>query len=356
MRPWWYRRQQPSPESPGRGSPLLRPLALWHAPELRQLAEGQDILGLPFELGPSLRHAMLFGFLGRRRWSRLFTSRDREAGVSLVQVVQEPGPDHWLITRLIVPHTSPGSDPAVPCQAILEEVVRVAGSYGIKRVHALLPPSGPVNDVFQRAGFQPFRPLTVMRAERLHTGTPVDGRVRAQSSHDAWSVMRLYERVTPRPVQYAESRTRASWQPGHRAGWQIRGFLIRDHEQTLAYCQVRSCGSRHVLEALVDPQVIDLMPGLVSSALASSGVREGDQVWALVPNDIPGLRGQLESLAFRPVETRVWAARYTAQRVRARVLKQARTLRDLQEAVAAGVPVYSQLRRDAPPLVELTTD
>lgn len=132
--------------------------------------------------------------------------------------------------------------------------------------------------------------------------------------------------------------------------------MIRDHEQTLAYCQVRSRGSRHVLEVLVDPQVIDLVPGLVASALASSGVREGDEVWALVPDDMPGLRGQLESLEFRAVEARVWAARYTAQRVRARVLKHARALRDLQEAVAAGVPVYSQLRREAPPLVELTTD
>ncbi len=356
MRPWWYRRQQPSPDRPGRESLLLRPFALWHAPDLRQLARGQDILGLPFELGPPLQRAALIGLLARRQSSRLFTSRDREAGASLVQVIQEPGPDHWLITRLIVSGASPGPDPAAHCQAILEEVVRVAGSYGIKRVHALLPPSGPVNEVFQRAGFQPFRPLTVMRAERLHAGTPVDSRVRAQSSHDAWSVMRLYERVTPRPVQYAETRTRASWQPGHRAGWRVRGFLIRDHEQTLAYCQVRSRGSRHVLEVLVDPQVIDLVPGLVASALASSGVREGDEVWALVPDDMAGLRGQLESLEFRAVEARVWAARYTAQRVRARVLKHARALRDLQEAVAAGVPVYSQLRRESPPLVELTTD
>jgi hypothetical protein len=99
-----------------------------------------------------------------------------------------------------------------------------------------------------------------------------------------------------------------------------------------------------------------LVPGLVATALEHAGVREGDRVWALVPDDTPGLRGQLESLGFRAVESRVWAARYTAQRVRARATKKARALRDLQEAVAAGVPVYSQMRREAGPLVEATKD
>ncbi|GBD16228.1 hypothetical protein HRbin26_01123 [bacterium HR26] len=356
MRPWRYRREQTSPDRPGRGSPRLHPLAPWHTPGLRWLARGVDILGLPVELGPPVHRTALIGLLVRRQSSRLFATRDREAGTSLIQVIHEPGPDHWLITRFIAAAGSAVADPVAYWQAILEEIVRLAGSYGIKRLHALLPPAGPVNEAFQRAGFQPFRPLTLMLADGRPPSSPERERVRVQSSHDAWSVMRLYERVTPRPVLYAESRTRASWQPGRRAGWRVTGFLVRDDEQSMAYCQVRSRHARHLLEVMADPHAMGLVPCLVATALEHVGVREGDRVWALVPDDVPGLRGQLESLGFQAVESRVWAARYTAQRVRARAAKKARALRDLQEAVAAGVPVYSQMRREAQPLVEVTTD
>jgi hypothetical protein len=324
--------------------------------DLRRFARARDVIALPVELGLPLRHAALAGVFLPRTKGRLLVGRDRELGLVLVQVTGEPDPHHWLLTRLLTTSEMDGPDVAVRWQPILDETIRLAGDCGVTAVQALLPPAGPVADVFQRAGFQPFRLLTVMLGHALSPAGAPDGRVRVQSSLDAWSVMRLYERVTPRPVQYAASRARGAWQPGRREGWRVSGFLLREEEQTLAYCQVRSRRACHLLEVLADPQAVDQVSMLVHSALARSGVRSGDHVWALVPDDTAGLRDQLESLGFQAVEQRVWWVRYTARRARARAVRTARALRELQEAVAAGVPAYSRFRREVSPLAEARID
>jgi len=348
-----FQRWSPKPD---RGTVRLRPLALWNVLDLRQLARTRDIVALPVELGLPLQQAVFANILGPRTRSRLLVARDRELGLVLVQVAAEPDPDHWLVTRLLTSTKTDGPDFVVRWQSILEETIRLAGNCGVASVQALLPPAAPIVEAFERAGFQSFRLLTVMMARMLSPACGGDDRVRPQSSHDAWSVMRLYERVTPRPVQYAAWRGRGSWQPGRREGWRIRGFLLREEDPALAYCQVRSRRACHVLEVLADPQAIDRVSVLVRSALERSRVRSVDRVWALVPEDAVGLRAELESLGFRGVEQRVWWVRYTAQRSRARAMRTARALRELQEAVAAGVPVYSRFQREISLLAEAEVD
>lgn len=267
-----------------------------------------DLVGLPAVFQPPLIRGLIGAAL-RSTSERLFLLRGQPA--VFAQVVAEPSHDHWFVARLVVPpeKLERGVD-------LLEAIAHEAGAHGVIRLHTLVADEPDVLAWWQEAGFTPFRRVVLLAARApLETGDP-ESSIRVQDTIDSWEVQRLYERSTPRPVQYAEARNRATWQIGRRAGWRIRGFLFTGEAGLSAYCRVRSRRHRHVIEFLADDQAVEDAVRLVRYAVARCA-RPHDEILMILPEDESAARPLLEGLGFEPIEARVWVARYTVRRVRA---------------------------------------
>lgn len=238
---------------------------------------------------------------------RLFFERGR-SGV-FAQVVADPGRDHWLIIRL---HLSADWETAA---RLVDRIAAEAGAQGIVRLHTLVPEDPAVLEWWQSAGFHPFRRVLLLSGRVDSQAELPLSVVQEQGSVDAWALQRLYERITPRPVQYAEARTRSSWQVGHRAGWRTRGFLLVIDGEAHAYCRIRTRRGHHVVDVLASLDVNEDAVELTRVALAQTG-RVGDHVLILVPEDEAALVTSFERMNFRIVGARLWVARYTVRRIR----------------------------------------
>ncbi|MCX7623863.1 MAG: hypothetical protein RMK01_09545 [Thermomicrobium sp.] len=286
-------RRQPKPPTPCLPSP----------------AEGAlgDRVGLPLAFGSPLIRGLV-GTVLRSASERVFLLRGQPRAYA--HVVAEPGRDHWFLARLVTPADEP--DAGV---ALLEAIAREAGARGVIRLHTLVPDRPEWLEWWQRAGFSPFRRVLLLSAVGDAWNAAADLPVRVQDSVDTWEVQRLYERLTPRPVQYAEARNRATWQTGRRAGWRVRGFLLADESGLAAYCRVRSRRGRHLVELLVDGQAGETAVRFVQAALARCA-RSGDEALVLLPEEY-ALLPAFERAGFQLLEARVWVARYTVRRMRA---------------------------------------
>ncbi len=273
----------------------------------RPAFNGWDLVNLPPAFRPWLVQSVLgnaFSFAG----GRLFL--DHQRPLTFAQVVAEPGRDHWFIVRLVTPTGTADGD-----RAFLDRIAREAGTRGVIRLHTLVTEHPDVLEWWQRAGFTPFRRVVFLTATAEGHHAAPEGIIRVQTAVDAWEVQRLYERLTPRPVQFAEARNRATWQVGRRAGWRVRGFLLSNEGETTAYCRVRSRGTWHLIEVLAADNAADDAVNLVWYALGHSA-RPHDQVLLLLPEEAPNTREAFERAGFRMQERRVWLARYTVRRLR----------------------------------------
>ncbi|MBX6754446.1 MAG: hypothetical protein IRY86_09455 [Thermorudis peleae] len=313
------------------GEVQIRPVR-WH--DVARWMRGQhvDLLEVPHGIGNLSLWALTLGSVWPVRRNRLlFRSEHPALGTGWIAVQQDPRPEHWMITQLLQPYT----DDSEAYLLLIEEFLRVAGRYGVQRVHTVIPRESPVLSLFEQAGFLPFRRITVFAAQAgaLVLAAPSSA-VRPQAVHDGWAILRLYERVTPRPVVYAEARTRASWQPGRRAGWHVRGVVLPYEHEVIAYCQVRSRAHVHVVEVLADPSAADTVGDVLSAALRGARPVPTDLVLALVPEDALGLPEAFRRLGFAPVDERVWVARYLTRMARVRLPRAAApVLRELPELV-----------------------
>lgn len=287
---------------------------LWRRPQRatddrpgRLAIKGCDLVNLPHAFRPWLLRSVLgnaFGSAG----GRVFV--DHQRSLAFAQVVAEPGRDHWFIVRLVAEAgvTDGGRE-------LLDRIAREAGTRGVIRLHTLVTEHPDVLEWWQRAGFTPFRRVILLTTTAEGRHAPPEGTIRVQEAVDAWEVQRLYERLTPRPVQYAEARNRATWQVGRRAGWRVRGFLLSNGQETTAYCRVRSRGKWHLVEVLAPDHAADDAVSLVRYAIGQSA-RPHDQVLLVLPEEAPCMLAAFERAGFRTQERRVWLARYTVRRIR----------------------------------------
>ncbi len=267
-----------------------------------------DLVALPEILRPSLVRGLI-GAAFRSSSERVFVLRGRPG--AFAHVLAEPGQDHWLVARLVAPvaDLQRGVD-------LVEAMAREAGARGVIRLHTLVPDDPELLEWWQGAGFVPFRRVLLLVGHPPAPEAIDDLPIRVQEAVDSWEVQRLYERVTPRPVQYAEARNRATWHVGRRGGWWIRGFLFDDDTGPRAYYRVRSRARRHVIEFLVSERAL-AEAGAFVRAVTARCARPGDEVAVIVPEDAGVTLATFEDAGFRPVEPRVWVARYTVRRLRA---------------------------------------
>jgi len=285
---------------------------------------GSDLVALPAAFRPPLLRGLV-GAAFRSGNERLFILR--ECPRAFAQVLAEPSREHWFVARLVVPagDTGAGAD-------LLDAIAREAGARGVLRLHTLIADEPEVLEWWQRSGFTPFRRVLLLAATAPLLPGDAAVAVRMQDAVDSWEVQRLYERSTPRPVQYAEARNRSTWQVGRRAGWRVRGFLLAGEGEPRAYCRVRSRRNRHVIEFLAGEQAVDEAVQLVHAAVARCA-RPRDEVLVVLPEEGYAALPALEAVGFEPIESRVWVARYTVRRMRAwKTIEEAARLAALADA------------------------
>jgi len=269
---------------------------------------GSDLVALPAVFRPPLIRGLIGAAL-RSSSERVFVLRGQPG--TYAQVLAEPSRDHWFVARLVAP-----PEKLQLAADLLEAIAHEAGARGVVRLHTLVADRPDVLAWWQEAGFTPFRRVLLLAATASPESQGPDPAIRVQDAVDSWEIQRLYERSTPRPIQYAEARNRSTWQIGRRAGWRVRGFLFTGERGVSAYCRIRSRQRRHVVEFLSDEAAVGDAVRLLRYAVARCA-RPGDEVLALLPEDELAALPVFEGVGFVPIETRIWVARYTVRRVRA---------------------------------------
>lgn len=231
------------------------------------------------------------------------------------------------------------SSPPDAVEAVLRYAVQSAGQRGVKRLYARLPDDAELAETYRSAGFMPYADETVWVAERLTAqSAPITLPLREQEVTDTWAVHQLYNASIPRDVQYAEAATSNRWELSHhgRRGSAVRGLLLEDGFMLTAYARVLSCGDRHHLELMVNPEASVDREAFLRSVLARLE-QEGRvrQVYLAVRSYQQEMEAALEAVGFRPRTRQRCTIRYTVARV------------TQPESVAVGM-VHAEVRERVP--------
>ena len=241
--------------------------------------------------------------------------------------------------------------PGDAVEEVLRHAVQAAGQRGVKRLYARLPDDADLADVYRRVGFQAYAEETVWAADRIEVAEFDGGPpLREQEVTDTWAVHQLYNASAPRDVQYAEAATSHRWELSHagKRGSVVRGYLLEDGFQLVAYARVLSCGDRHHIELMFSPDARVDRTAFLRSVLGHTQ-REGGlrQVYVVVRSYQQETEASLESFGFRPRIHQRCTVRYTAARVQQADAVSVGTLHaDVLERVPKQVPTF--LRRRPP--------
>jgi hypothetical protein len=140
-----------------------------------------------------------------------YVLRQEENGLARAGLIQlEVRPErHEACVMLLAPALdAPQGHPAV-WQKLLAQSVQELGERQITRLYCDLPDQPLLVNTFKQAGFQLYSRETIWRQENVtHDGSVAASStlIRPQQPEDEWQLLRLYNMVTPAPVQQAEAR------------------------------------------------------------------------------------------------------------------------------------------------------
>ncbi|MFW6073949.1 MAG: hypothetical protein ACOC9Y_00030 [Chloroflexota bacterium] len=98
--------------------------------------------------------------------------------------------------------------------ALLELAIQHAGESGARRLFATTPEDSVLHDVLKATGFAAYTKLYILQGEVPVAAADAMAQVRPQHASDVWSIHQIYNRLTPRPVQFAEALTSDYWKTG----------------------------------------------------------------------------------------------------------------------------------------------
>ncbi len=160
--------------------------------------------------------------------------------------------------------------------ALLEECVRLAGRSGARRIFAYCQPDSVEQESLRQAGFVAFTEYHVLRGS-FKPGLRESIPIRAQHESDLWSIHQLYNRTTPRAVQFAEAFTSDAWTTDADGRLPFRnrgrhGFVLPTEDGIGAACHIDPGGERPIVTLLCDDQLAHVMPAIVADALELAAI------------------------------------------------------------------------------------
>lgn len=155
--------------------------------------------------------------------------------------------------------------------ALLEEGIRWAGRAGARRLFAYCAPDSVEYESLLQAGFTGFTSYDVLRGS-FKRGLRESLPIREQHESDLWSIHQLYNRVTPRPVQYAEAFTSDAWDVDSESRVPFRhrqriGFVLPTSDGIGAACHINLATPYPMVSVLCDDHHAPSIPAIVADAL-----------------------------------------------------------------------------------------
>ena len=338
------------PVEPASSELLCRPLSLRDVPSLLGDFELER-----FQLPESLvaGHGLIRSSLGSLRplWRgqpRTLVAIDQGKIAAFVQF-QPAGRDRrWV--ALGAGYLSSSYSPGDAVEEVLRYALQSAAQRGVKRLYARLPDDANLARNYHRVGFRAYAAETIWVAEHLDLQESTAAMsLREQEVTDTWAVHQLYNASAPRDVQYAEAATSQRWELSHdgKRGSVVRGYLLEEGFQLTGYARVLSCGERHHLEAMFNPEARVDRDAFLRSVLARTHRQARlRQVYVAVRSYQQETEAALESLGFRPWIHQRCTIRYTAARVQQVEAATVGALHvEVRERVPKQVPTFLTRRR-----------
>ncbi|MSP78982.1 MAG: hypothetical protein EXR67_05455 [Dehalococcoidia bacterium] len=232
--------------------------------------------------------------VGLTRRSSFWIAQEGSRVHAVVEGKARSGPNAWEI-----PHLWAGDSALRPVTALLEQVPVEAGKYGARRVFLRLSADSPYIPAAAQAGFvTAFEETLFSKDGRPELGQPaVQHEIRRRSIEHDSALFHAFNLATPATVRCAVGLTLEEWrdsheQSGHRADEWV--YAAQGHQPS-GLVQEWSCnGASHVR---VVTATSDALEALLQTALP---VGSDSRVNLLVPDYLPNLEAQVESLGFAP--------------------------------------------------------
>ncbi len=203
--------------------------------------------------------------------------------------------------------------------ALLTTGVRNAGLRGVKRLYARIPHGAPLGSTLRRHGWSPYATETIFVGRAAAAG-PAPSSVRAQEASDTWAIHQLYIASVPRAVQDAEAFTSHWWdvraRRGAPTGVSAAGWLVEEGHRVLAYARSLSGGGAHVLDLVYHSERREVLPDLLTAALANLPERPSRRVYCAVRSYQEEAASALEDRGFAPTLEQELVVKYTTARIR----------------------------------------
>jgi hypothetical protein len=230
---------------------------------------------------------------------------------------------------------------------LLEQMCIHAGHNYIQRLYASIwSDQMELREIFRQLGFQAYikRFVLQLSGPDWDQGTTL-ALMRAQSRRDAWAIHKLYGRVAPHLVQYAEVRTPRSWALALSSRWQrqrCRGWVLGPEDDLISYLHMLNGPTAHVFTMLLHPERRDSAADVLRFGLAQ--LQDNKPVYLLLAEYQSELLMPAQNLGFQPVGEQTLLMKSTVVPVRKSVLLSA--FEPNLEPPRAAVPHISVPRED----------
>lgn len=196
---------------------------------------------------------------------------------------------------------------AVLWSTLLEFAISDAGAHGARRLFAAATSDAPGWHALQRAGFEMYGYAT-----QLHGVPDVDraespAGFRSQEPSDVWGIQQLYQRATPRVVQFAEALTSRTWEVSRQRAWdrvrgrlpRTRSWVVEQRSEMTVYCRLDVSGRTHVISWIAEPEHRHQVIPAILASLRASGISRRTCL-VLVPGFCDELLPEFEACGFVP--------------------------------------------------------
>ncbi len=212
-------------------------------------------------------------------------------------------PQSWEVTHLLL-----GRDGERGLPGLLEKVAESATQKGAQRIFIRLRDGDPMSEACRLAGFFHCFSETLYRGEALDDHEYASPALRERLPEDDHALFRLYNAATPSDVRCVYGMTLDQWRSSQETLLaRSQEFVYERNGSVRGWLKAqRRFRSGHVAIA-VHPDEQAGIPFLLRFALA--GMREGKEVFCVVPEYQTAVRSALQQQGFEPVSEYVMMAR-----------------------------------------------
>jgi hypothetical protein len=258
------------------GTPLYAELALTRHPRPLQSA----LAGFFALSGHGLRTYVLREDTDECKSCGLIQLRDRRdrkfsAITFIAPAVQVNQPTHEIWDRL------------------LDYAAAQTGKLGVQHIIAEVPDESAAIEVLHRSGYAIYVRQDVYRLGRSRDTVLAEPLLRTCQSSDEWGVQQLYHNTVPRLAQLADGAPRL-----YRSG-AVRGYVLEDQQEIVAYLQVRRGPDGAWLSLLVHPRAEARAAAIVEYGLSLFGSNWNAPIYCSVRRYQEWLSHPLKSLGFQ---------------------------------------------------------